>query len=86
MFEALSGKVTFKVDKSGTVVADVDPIETLITALAHPDFDAITDTIYATAKGLFAKAPILESSRIFWTGYAPKPKPKPATSAEVDSV
>jgi hypothetical protein len=74
MFEALSGKVTFKVDKSGAVVADVDPIETLITALAHPDFDAVTDTIYATATGLFAKAPILESSRIFWTGYAPKPK------------
>merc|ERR1712232_657248 len=71
MFEALAGKVTYKVEKSGAVVADVDPIETLISALAHPDFDAISDTIYATADGLFAKVPIVESSQTFWTGYAP---------------
>ena len=75
MFETLSGKITFKKDKSGAIVADVDPISSLINALAHPDFDLIADTIYATADGLFAKDSVVEATRSFWTAYAPKPKP-----------
>lgn len=75
MFETLSGKITFKKDKSGVIVADVDPISSLINALAHPDFDLVADTIYATADGLFAKDSVVDATRSFWTAYAPKPKP-----------
>jgi hypothetical protein len=75
MFETLSGKITFKKDKSGAIVADVDPISSLINALAHSDFDLVADTIYATADGLFAKDSVVEATRSFWTAYAPKPKP-----------
>ena len=81
MYEVLAGKITFKVDKTGAVVAEVDPIESLLSSLAHPGFDLVADTIYATAHGLFAKSDNVEACKSFWATYAPKPKAKEDSSA-----
>jgi hypothetical protein len=66
LVNVLGNKVTFTEDeKTGAVVADIDPVDSFLRGLARDDFTRVVETLFLTKEGVFAH----EDSQHFVKGF-----------------
>jgi hypothetical protein len=83
LMDILGGKTTFKVDKTGAVVAETDPVVTFLESLAR--FDLAGSTLYKTGEFVYKDSGVVDSIQQFWVQYAPKSKSTGGGAKAVDS-